>query len=277
MWQPPDRDQYLVIVVAHKWEAEPVSKILGMQYAGVLAGLKCYSDGGSTILTVCGIGKNSASSAVDKLARCLTERPVALSWLNMGICGHASHSLGSGFLANRVRCRQSGEVLYPSQFFYGLESSGVETVAEPELAYPDDVLYDMEAQGFLSAALAHSPAELVSVYKIVSDNLANPPGQVTAQFVESIMGQRGDEVRLLAEKALDLAAEFAPQVCDPAGFTLLRNRHRFTRTETHQLRELLLKAQCIGLELPQALQSLPESQKGKCLDLLRCLVKETGA
>ncbi len=128
------------------------------------------------------------------------------AWLNVGIAGHSTLSVGSVRLAERIVEVGSGRAESPPALA-GVEiaTDALYTVDEPELRYLLMGLYDMEASGFLRAASRGVARELVQVLKIVSDNPSSPPSRLDrrtiSQLVAGALGEIEQTVAALGELA----------------------------------------------------------------------------
>ncbi len=191
-------------------------------------------------LIVSGIGKVAAAAATGYL-HAQTGNHSCTAWLNIGITGHSRRAIGDGVLAHKITDQITGRSWYPPLTF-GLPcaSDDLITVDEPETEYRENGLYDMEAAGFYATACRFTTAELVHCYKIVSDNLATPTEEVSGKTVQALIERRLDTVDILVQALRALAARLAEFQSDPGELARFLERWRFTVSEQHQLRRLLL-------------------------------------
>lgn len=119
-------------------------------------------------LIVSGIGKVNAALAVSCLQNEMEGFPAA--WLNVGIAGHRSMAIDTGVIAHQVVDAGTTHTYYPTLLVPFGKTHTLCTVDRPETSFPDDYVYEMEASGFMQAALKCSTSELVHCYKIISDN-----------------------------------------------------------------------------------------------------------
>jgi len=121
-------------------------------------------------LIISGIGKSSMASAMGYLFVKIQEKKNS-AWLNYGIAGHKSATLGHWFNVNKITEKTTHLNWYPARY-QSIEtpSQGLQTVDMPQTHYDDNTLYDMEASAFMSTALKFSSIELIQLMKLVSDN-----------------------------------------------------------------------------------------------------------
>ncbi|MEM9281371.1 MAG: hypothetical protein AAGA96_06060 [Verrucomicrobiota bacterium] len=262
-------------VVALKAEAQPL--IERFEMVRVNEARKPFpvfhSGDGRMRLVISGPGRVLSGAAVGYLCGLQREARGALGWVNFGIAGSGSLDFGKLFLAAKVTCE--GNSWFPAATWPrkdDLERRSVRTVDQPCENYPPNgELVEMEAAGFLSVALKQSTAELCHVLKVVSDDPEH-----------SISGINKTKVRGLCEKALTEAetwlGSFTHEVqeqmsldADPFGFSELKKAHRFSVTELHQLRKLLVQwSALMPPDVEPAWKELTPLRDGKsCLIELR--------
>jgi len=182
-------------------------------------------------------------------------------WLNFGIAGHKTAAIGSGLVANRITDQQSGRTVYPSMLLGTRASSPVLTVGEPEVNYPEDLAYEMEAFGFWSAASMIAGLDLIQVYKLISDNPANPANEIDlgtiSEFVSSHMGQVSQFIVEL--QALSAEHNDAHQL--PTEYGHLSDSFHLSVTQHLQLKRLCQRFRALDMEdlLAEFSNSMPSS------------------
>jgi hypothetical protein len=177
------------LLVALKSEARPLIERFSLSRVAADSRPRLF-EGPGLCLAISGIGKTAATTAVSALVS-LNGQEEEQGWVNLGLAGHRDHELGRAFLAHKVEDAVSGQVWRPPPVFgVGLPRAAVLTVEEPELEYPLDVLYDMEASAFLAATSQYSRPELAQVLKVVSDNLQRPTRLLTAMTAAELMRQQ---------------------------------------------------------------------------------------
>lgn len=250
---------HLNIVTALECEARPVAERLGLQKVAEKTQRPVYL-GGDIAMIVSGIGRRAAEVAVKYLH--LSEEfqivarnhdkapsPSDAAWLNIGIGGHREFPVGQGVLAHRVEDAGWSRAWYPRIVFDPpCPTATVRTVDGVENAYFDPVVYEMEAAGFTAQASKVTSAELVHVYKIISDGPDAPTERITQAFVEDLVRARLDEIVEITEALRALASELAGAKAPPPGMQNLLEQWRFTKTQEFQLRRLLLRWQALKPE-----------------------------
>ena len=180
----------ICVVVALPSEARPLIREFGLERVG--EGRPAVWRGPDVLLCVSGIGRIAADSAVRRLAA--DWDPPGSAWLNVGIGGHRI------VLAREVADATSGRVrplrpIAPAP----CATATVTTVDRPELDYPDETVYEMEAAGFCSAAAGLASLKRIQVVKVISDNPTAPPDGLTAERVEELITGRIDTVARIVE------------------------------------------------------------------------------
>lgn len=127
------------LVVAHKLEAQPLIRSFSLNRLNNAPQAPIYGNNNGVMLIVSGMGTRSAEAAVSQLHDYQSADPGGVAgWLNVGIAGHRSASIGQGLLAHKVSERSSGQNFYPAHAVAGFSTTNLITVDEPELAYPMD-------------------------------------------------------------------------------------------------------------------------------------------
>jgi nucleoside phosphorylase len=194
-----------------------------------------YGDGMACVVS--GIGK-VASAAASAWVAALHANEAALGWINLGVAGAAEHDIGELFLLDKIVDGDSGQAFYPVPVSASAQRGGTcLTLNRPGQDYREDVLFDMEASGFMQSALRFSSAELIQVLKVISDNRQRQTGldrrrvsELIAKNIEAIAGQANGLIRLKNETA----ALESPA----ASWQRLLELAHFTRTQKNRLRVL---------------------------------------
>ncbi len=240
-------------VVAVAPEAEPLVRRFRMEPR---EGAFRWYLGGEAALVVSGVGKFAAAAATSYLHTRTGEEPFAL-WINVGTAGHRDRPRGDVLLAHTVTDAASSERFHPTRLDGpDLDSCEVRTVDRAETAFESDAVYDMEAYGFVAAALRFSTAELVQSIKIVSDNRETGTAAWTAGAVRELLESRVEVVARAAERFQEIARHLEPLRREEAESRSLMDtytrRAHFTATEARRLRRLLRRRAAIdpGAALP---------------------------
>jgi len=227
------------LLVALECEAEPLIAHYDLQRVTDAEPFRLY-EGDRVTLVVSGVGKVAAASAAAYSFAFRGGRRNS-AWLNVGLGGHAEHSVGERFLAHKITDHATGRSWYPPQVFKPpCRTAPLLTVDRPERAYEGPFVHDMEAAGFYATACRFATAELVHSYKIVSDNRECSVDDVSPQLATRLIEASVDEIDLLVGHLTELTSELAALEAEPRDFQRIVDLWRFTVTEKRQLRRLLL-------------------------------------
>ena len=203
---------------------------------------KLYADASRNQgLVVSGMGRSAAAAATVFIAERLPSRS-AMVFINVGIAGAANFELGSVWRAHKVSSRSTGKVWYPGAMkFNECSSAGLITVEQPELNYPGDDLFDMEAAGFFEMAAKFSPLELVQSLKIVSDNSKEDITAINKKRVKQWIGDAMSIIDSFQTKLIKLRNAADDQLPPNEWEETITSTFRFSVTQTHQLRALVMR------------------------------------
>lgn len=191
----------LIWVAALHCEAKPVIDYYRLRKSPPGRAFDVYRGDGMTCI-VSGTGKLASAAACAWIAADCADEP-ALAWLNLGTAGAAEHEIGSAFRLNKVVDADSGKSYYPVSIMPAhVPGSECLTLGRPGTDYREDCLFDMEASGFMHAALYFSSAELVQAVKVVSDNRRERCGRDRQRVSDLVHGQ----IARIAGEAEALAA-----------------------------------------------------------------------
>ena len=198
-----------------------------------------------TMLTVCGVGKLNASAAVGWMeGKNAHEGPNI--WLNIGVCGHRDLDTGTASLAHKVTDQASGNTWYPSIVFDPPCVTGsVRTVKEAEREFDSDDLYDMEASGFIHAAIRFSTAELVHCFKIVSDNLSTDLECLQLSNIEELVTAHCAAISGFVEQLLEIRSSLVCTTEHQEFIDSLLERFHFSTYEKHQLVKVMRRIEAM--------------------------------
>ena len=266
------------IVVAHALEARPLIKRFGLKPNKAAGALTIYSNDTGVRVVITGMGKQSSHATTNRLAVLLANvLGVQEGWLNVGVAGHKTAEIGSGFLANKIIDAGSAKAVYPVPVLKDKPTSAVITVDQPELDYSEDAVYEMEAFGFWAAASNHSFIELVQVYKIISDNLKYPADQLDNVFIEKLIANHCDRIEGVVLNLKELVGEVNEIYRLPDEYEELQKKFRFTVTQLHQLKRLCRRFHALGLadKLVEIIDEAPYTSKKLIQNLNLALLSET--
>ena len=235
------------LVVAHAIEAKPLCTLFDLYAQPRKGPFPLFQSEQGMTLIVSGMGKLAAASATSYLAG-LQHGISTCAWLNVGIAGHQSAQIGSGFLAHKVTDAANGNVWYPPQLIQGLPTSSVITVDQPEQSYPQAAAYDMEAAGFYACASRFTTTELIQVFKIISDNPQQPVAQFHVSQVESLIANKSSQLEKLVQDLTALLNTYSTAYDLPTAYQTLLQQYRLTATQRAQLQRLCERYHALSLD-----------------------------
>lgn len=186
-------------VTALPCEAKPLIDHYRLKPSSAKSLLQIYaSDNVSLIIS--GVGKANSATAVACLQG-ITKTNEHITWLNVGIAGHANMEIGTSALAHKITDASTGQNWYPAFVTKpNIPTASLLTVEQPEQDYREDTLYDMEAAGFFAAANRFAPSELIHCFKCISDNRASPAGHISKKIVTELIAAQLKTIFTLAEQ-----------------------------------------------------------------------------
>jgi hypothetical protein len=253
------------IVTAFSGEARPLIDFYRLTDKET-SGLFPLFRNGCRQLVISGPGKIQAAAATAWLQGLAEDnRPAA--WLNIGIAGHASRTIGSGALANRITDHASGRNWYPPHV-HGLDlpTERLLTVDLPETGYRETSLYDMEASGFYPIACRSTTAELVHCYKVVSDNRMHTLSRSTASRGSALVADRLAEIDVLIEWLGTTVRTLSDRRPPLEIIDNITEHWYFSVAQRHRLLKLIARWQALLPEQPLVISRL--QRLGKAGDVL---------
>ena len=238
------------LVVALMSEARPLISHFGLSPRSDGGPSRLYRAHGVSLI-VSRIGETASASAAGFLFAASGEhrdRP----WINFGVAGHRDFDVGEGVLAHKVVDQGSGRVWYPQLVFDrppGTKGATVTTVDRAETRYPGSDVYEMEAAGFVSAVSRFSPAELLQVYKVISDNAATGPDRLSAERVSELTRAHVGPIEYLIDQTRALASELEQSRAVLDLVPWLEHWH-FTTTQRRHLRRVLSRLTVVDTAQP---------------------------
>mgnify|MGYP006156107111 CR=1 FL=1 len=237
------------IVVAHGLEAKALVKILGLKREKTCSDFLEYGNSNNLRLLVSGVGKVAVAAAVNHLGEQQgLDNGEKRAWLNIGIAGHRNAPLGSGWLGNKITDQRSGSSAYPPQLIDGIQLGSVVTVDEPENSYPLNAAYEMEASAFYTEATKYSTAELVQIFKIISDNLENPLSEIDLQRVPGFIAEQAPQIVSLVEKMSAIVEQYNVSQRMPSQYQDICENFRLTVNQKLQIRRLCQRFKALDQE-----------------------------
>jgi hypothetical protein len=259
------------MVVAMACEARPLIERYGLRADRAAKGFRLYT-GADCALVVSGIGKLPTAAACGYVYG-LMGGGRTVGWLNVGVGGHPILPIGERLLAHKVRDATTGRVWYPPMLLEWKHGTAeVVTVEEPELDYPDKVVYDMEAAAFHAAVTRFSTGEVVHSLKVVSDNREAPADALDAAQIEDLIDVAVDDIDDVYGQLAALVEEIAGFEADPPHYRELLETCHFTVSRQHQLKRLLLQLRALYSNSEDWRAGLPADNAARLLAALEARV-----
>lgn len=235
------------IVVAHPAEAKPLCAMLHLRAFAVPSPFRIFSNDAGVSLIVSGMGKVAAASATAYLAGLQARLPVS-AWLNIGIAGHRTAAIGTGLLAHKITDAANCNTFFPPQLVQSYPTSEVISVDTPEQGYPKDAAYDMEAAGFYASASSMATAELVHVFKVISDNQQQSLAAFNISQVDGLISVHRYRLQELLQDLDALLDIYRSAYALPDEYAALLGKYRFTASQRSQLKRLCERFRALELE-----------------------------
>ena len=229
----------VTLVVALPAEAGPLKEVFQLKPLRAMNNV-FQSDQGVRLL-VTGVGRKNVNHSFAILARTESGRESPLfspAWLNIGIAGHRDLPVGEVMIANKISCALSAQSSFPTPVLSGRNFGEVVTVDEPELAYPQNAAYDMEAHTFWDMALNFGMLDLIQCCKLVSDNPHDRVEKITAALIAEIFHAASYEIRQQVDLLRNLAHEQQQLISDPAPYLKIAGRMHMNVNQALQIRRL---------------------------------------
>jgi len=225
-------------------------------------------------LTITGIGKLNTASAVSYHHACLKTKPSDI-WLNIGIAGHTSITIGEARLVNKISEQQDNKTWYPQIVFKApCKSIDLITLEKTSIEYQDS-LFDMEASAFYQMAIRLGTTELIHCFKIISDNKEHPASELNANKVKQLITAQIQTIEKLLDCLEPLSEEIRAINSEPEQYQYFIEKWHFTQSESIQLIKLL-KQWAVRLPESDVIQSVIEKKSGKAvLKILREKIDES--
>ena len=178
-----------------------------------------------------GVGRVDAAMAIGFLAAKFSHVEQKL-FANVGIAGGGGVELGSAWAINKVTEVATGRSYYPGLIpIRGLACRQCHTVDQVERAYGEEVLYDMEAAGFMRATRKLTPTDGVGLLKIVSDTPTHSVEKITKSTITECILSAADKIDLLADNLRAVGQQLSHRHAAPLYLTEALATHRFTASQ----------------------------------------------
>ena len=289
-------NQEINLVIAHVLEARPIIEHFSLELVED-GEFKIYQNQAGMQAIVSGMGIDNARVATTLLAKRDREQDhernveqekeqelgeKLRAWLNIGIAGHPDAAIGECFSVSKIIQRSTGNTFFPAPLFTGLGYATVVTVDEPELTYPEAVLYEMEAAGFWQAAIEFTALEFVQCLKIVSDNKNQSTDSVTKQLVLDLITDNIDSIEHCCSQLQSLVHDHNQSYGLAAVYVeaiqSCLDSYHFTVTQRVQLKRLVQRYSALNMSpsLRQIIGKTYKSSRDLIIALSDCLSPGTG-
>ena len=259
-------------ICALRCEALPIIEYYDLKYLSDAQLFGVYANDNRNIsLTVTGVGKLAATAGTVYSYTKLNCDPGDV-WLNVGIAGHRDHTIGDIYLSNCIEDSACAELWYP-QVVIDIEipTEKLLTLDRPSTNY-DEVMFDMEGSGFISAACRFGSMELIHSIKIISDNQDNPAGKLNEDKVNKLIELNTEKVVSLASQLETLSNELISDIDFSDDFELFLEQWHFTQYQRVQLKKLLHRWHLLSPDA-SPLESINKSCNDACTALDFLLMK----
>jgi len=239
------------IICALKCEANSLVKFFGLKKSRINHPFPLFY-GEGVALIISGIGKLNAATACAYLHGLQTREDLyqqkhLAAWLNVGVAGHRTVSIGSGFLVLKVIDQESGHSWYPVWLTkLPSPSETVMTLSEPDRLYTYPMLVDMEAAAIMGTVSRFTTMEFVHCYKIVSDNKSRDADQFSAKEVEHLVGQKVKPISSIVEYLTLLLEQEYCAIRLPEQYAVIMHYFRFSSTQAEQAKKILYRWQVLS-------------------------------
>ncbi|MBT6176240.1 MAG: hypothetical protein HOI23_03265 [Deltaproteobacteria bacterium] len=225
---------------------------------------KVYKNADETqALVISGLGRSASAAATVFLAECAPSNQ-PLIFINVGIAGARDCELGSVWRAHKVICRSTGKVWYPGALGPRQgQSANLVTVDQPELEYPDDSLFDMEAAGFFEMASKLTSLELIQSLKVISDNSKEGIAGINKAKVTQWVCATLQPLESLTKHLLNLRNTAHANLPPSEWEEKLCEKFHFSVTQRHQLTRALSRYWALSEAEQPVMQCMDDAKDGK--------------
>ena len=229
-------------VVALLNEAKPLIEKLSLKNLSINSLHPIYAnDAGTDWLVLTGVGQLNAASGSASLYQACPKSNSA-NWVNIGISGGGKNNIGDLFYVRSVRHKfiNTNKSFYPFILpNIKIKTADLITTDLPETNYNQDALFDMEAWAFYKILQKKITRELISVFKVVSDNSVESLNSLNKHSIFSLIDEKVNVLDDFRNKAYALSKQELRRKKNPEGFDLLKEKFHFTFTQTQELKYLL--------------------------------------
>ena len=226
----------VTLVVALPAEAGPLKNFF--QLKPLRATNNVFQSDQGIRLLVTGVGRKNLNQSFARTEFAKESQQVSPAWLNIGIAGHRELAVGEMMVANKISCAVSAKPSFPTPVLSANHYGEVLTVDEPELTYPQNAAYDMEAHAFWDMALNYGMLDLIQCCKLISDNPHGGVEKITTAVIDEIFCAASYEIRQHVDLLRNLAYEQQQLMSDPAPYLEIADRIHLNVNQALQVRRL---------------------------------------
>jgi hypothetical protein len=220
-----------------------------------------------------GVGQISMAAGIGYLAGVLPRGATAV-WGNIGIAGTQQREIGTALAIHQVECAVTGMRFHPGLIpIRGLDTAVCRTVHKVERAYAKDVLYDMEAAGFVQALRKLTHIDGFGLLKIVSDNRERGVEHLNAKIMKQLVVNAASSINALANNLLKISVEVHRRTAEPPHFEQAIEMHAFSVSEQIRLRKLLRRWSVLKPQV-DLIETLGQYTRSKVLDGIEAVLDE---
>jgi nucleoside phosphorylase len=244
------------ILVALNAEAKSIRQVLKLRALQDSAPWRCYVNDRYRLL-VTGTGSLNMAMATSWLFGAYGS---ASLWVNIGSAGHKTAEVGSVVIANKIVDSKSGQTWFIPILVNGISSGTVCTFERAKVEFSDLNFYDMEAAGFIQAALRVTERERIHSIKIVSDNDIERSGDLDELRLMEIIEAATETVLTRLQQIIDSLGSGAVEIMPKSKtsqeyFNLGKLRH-ISSAQEHRWRELKRCWSAVGWSIKSLRQTL---------------------
>ncbi|MFV2055371.1 MAG: hypothetical protein ACC707_02845 [Thiohalomonadales bacterium] len=227
----------LIFVCAYHQEALTLIEHFTLKKNTRLSRLNYYQNDRLALIET-GPGKLNAASATAYIAGKYQIDKSA--WLNVGIAGHPTQTIGNGLLCHKITDAHTQETFFPDMGLKGsIATQALMSVDKAETDYSQACLYDMEASGFFSSVSRFTTIEFIQSFKIVSDNKAKNIKEFNKKDTHKLLKQNIDPIEYLVKDLCREIETYRDINREPQEYAdYLRDLH-FTVSQQTQLKNIL--------------------------------------
>ena len=222
-------------------------------------------------LVISGTGSAKSAAGATYLKSFLDVKSYA-AWINLGIAGYFKEPTGKLYQAIKVENHDNMRAYFPGlRFSKFVDGCALSTVSRPELDFPDQVLYDMEAAGFCELTPTFSCNELTYVFKVVSDTPTTKATLVTKNIVTKLIENNIGTMLKLVGAIGELVKDEKDRLVIPHEVNYYLEKFHFTESNRIKFHRVYNKWQStFPIKTLDALNYTPTSAR----ELITCLEQD---